>query len=80
MGVKLNLIKPDGKIVKLEIGEGYLEKDQFQEILSVVKDLEDREYDSTVQSWNAPLTESNINILELVLDEEEIEDLKEELN
>lgn len=79
MGVKLDLVKQDGKIIHLDIGEGYLEKDEFDEILSVVKDLEDREYDSTVKKWNAPLTEDNIQILELILSEDKIKELKDEL-
>lgn len=79
MGVKLDLIKPDGRIINLEVGEGRLEKDRFDTIVSIIKDLEGRDYDATAKRWNAPLTEDNVKRLELILDEEEIEELEAEL-
>lgn len=74
------MIKPDGRIINLEVGEGRLEKDRFDTIISVIKDLEDRDYDPTAKRWNAPLTQDNLKMLELILEEEDIEELEAELD
>ncbi len=81
MGVRLDLVTSDGAIHDLDIGgEGYLDKQQFQEILDVVKELDDREFDSTLKRWRAPLTKDNISTLELVLSQEQATSLRSALN
>lgn len=63
----------------MELGDGYLEKDRFNELLSVVKDLEGKDYDSIAKRWTAPLTESNLTKLELILSEEDYNYLEGEI-
>jgi len=80
VGIKVELKKEDGKIISVSVGgEGFIDKKRFKELLSVIKTLDEREFDSYRKVWVAPLTRDNVKKLELILSNAEIEALKKEL-
>jgi len=80
MGINVDFVKEDGRIVKIEIGpEGFMDKKEFKELLEVVKRLDERKFDPVLSTWVAPLTTDNFKTIDIVLSKEQREKLEEEL-
>ena len=80
MGIKVDFIKENGKIIKLEIGgNGFIDRKKFKELLETVKTLDDRKYDPILSTWIVPLNMNNFKIIESILSEEQRKKLEQEL-